>query len=515
MENNKISLLYSGETGEVGPEVADALNMLRILRPLNCEGAELTVFLDTLRHPPLSPENIRRRQKTLAAFRDHPSLLRELQEILEEFSRIKGNWDAERAKHFTLRRLNTGDKTSEFYNARLSLQLDARYLKITILRLQSIAQLIARYRIDSESLAELQNAAFAASSSPAALRLYDFADKCESSILEAVSYDMEGITDDEIRLGQLVLTDFRHTSLTVPQNDPEPITLSSLFRRSGRKKEESAPPPPEEISAYMSNLSPDLRHSMRMEAVNETDRRITAAARAILYRFGDLRRELFFYRCALAFCNRMYERGIDLQYPEILPRQAGILQFTQLQDVLLLMESTRPQSVIANDLDLSPAESGVSGMLIRGANSSGKTVFLRSVGTAVLLGLAGLPIPAQGAKISVRCSIRALFASAEKELSENSSAGRFEEEAAALSEILGTITDSSLLLLNEIFQSTSYAEGAEGIVPVLEHISLLGGSFLFVTHLTELFTLYENNPGVILAATSTNASRRYKVEKIG
>lgn len=514
MEKNKIRLLDENETGEVGREVPDALNLPRILRPLGCESTEMTVFLETLRRPPLEPEDIRRRQQVLTTFREHPSLLRELQEIFDEFSRIKGNWDAERAKHFTLRRLNTGDKTSEFYNARLSLQLDARYLKVTILRLQSVAQLIARYRIESASLTELYTAAHAASASPAALRLYEFADKCESSILEAVSYDMEAVTDDELRMGQLILTDFRHTSLAPRPAEPENSGLSAWFRRPGRKKED-VPPPPEEISAYMSDLSPDLRHSIRMEAVNETDRRLTAAARALLFRFGEIRRDLYFYQCALRYCTRMHERGIDLVFPEILPEESSVLRLTKLRDVLLLTESTRPQSVVDNDMELCPSKGGVSGMLIRGANSSGKTVFLRSVGTAVLLGLSGLPVPAAEARISTRRSIRALFASAEKELSEQSSAGRFEEEAAALAEILDGVTASSLLLLNETFQSTSYAEGAEGIVPILEHISLLGGSFLFVTHLTELFTLYEQVPGVTLAASSADAAKRYKVERIG
>ena len=514
MENHKISLLGSGETGEAGREVAEALSLSRLLRPLGGEPAEITFFLETLRRPPLSPEDIRRRQAVLATFTEHPSMLRDLLVLFDEFNRIKGNWDAERSRHFTLRRLNSGDKTSEFYNARMSLQLDARYLKVTILRLQSAAQLLGRYRFESAALTELKEAAYAASYSAAAARIYEFADKCESAILEAVSYDMEGVTDDEVRLGQLLLTDFRHTALSAQRREPEGGGLAALFRRPSRKKEESASLPPQELSAYMSELSPDLRHAMRMEAVNETDRRITAAARALLNRFGDIRRELFFYQRALSYCTRLSDRGIRLTYPAIHPEEAGVLRFTALADPLLLLETTRPESVVSNDIDLSRADGGVSGMLIRGANSSGKTVFLRSVGTAVLLGLAGLPVPAAAGEISVRRSIHALFASAEKELSADSCAGRFEEEAAALSEILSSVTASSLLLLNETFQSTSYAEGAAGIVPILEHISLLGGSFLFVTHLTELFSLYESVPGVILAATAADAASRYKIQLI-
>ncbi len=509
MENRKISLLGTGDVGEVGKDAADALSLPRLMRPLGGEGAEVSFFLETLRHPPLSPEEIRERQAVLSTFEAHPSMLRELLVLFDEFGRIKGNWDAERSKSFTLRRLNTGDATTEFYNARLSLQLNARYLKITILRLQAIAQLLARYRHESAILHTLQNAAHAASLAPAAQELYAFADQIEGGILEAVSYDMEAEVDDEIRLMHLLLQDFRHTSLTAEKDAPESGTLASLFRRASRQKSAPVPLPPQELSAYMTP-SADLRHALRMEAIGETDRRITHAARALLARFGDIRRDLYFYQRALSYCTRMSDRGIPLIYPEILPEDACVIRAKELRDPLLLLESSRTDTVISNDMDLSRA-GGISGMLIRGANSSGKTGFLRSVGTAVLFALSGLPIPAASAEISVRRSIHALFASAEKELSTASSAGRFEEEAAAMAQILDSVSESSLILLNETFQSTAYTEGAAGIAPILEHISLLGGSFIFVTHLTELFDTYRNTPGVRLAVSGSDPRTRYKI----
>ena len=509
MKSHKISLLGTGDTGEVGKDASESLSIPRLMRPLGGEGAEVSFFLENLRHPPLSVEEIRGRQAVIATFVSHPSMLRELLVLFDEFGRIKGNWDAERSKSFTLRRLNTGDATTEFYNARLSLQLNARYLKITLLRLQAIAQLLAKYRHESAFLLDLQNAAHAASLSPAAQELYAFADQIEGSILEAVSYDMEAESDDEVRLIHLFLSDFRHTSLSAEKESAESGTLASFFRRASRQKSAPAPLPPEELSAYMTP-SADLRHALRMEAIGETDRRITHAARALLSRFGDVRRDLYFYQRAISYCTRMAERGISMIYPEILPEDACVIRIKELRDPLLLSESSRTDAVVANDMDLCRA-GGISGMLIRGANSSGKTVFLRSVGTAVLFALNGLPIPAASAEISVRRSMHTLFASAEKELSTASSAGRFEEEAAAMAQILDSVSQSSLILLNETFQSTAYAEGAAGIAPILEHISLLGGSFIFVTHLTELFDTYRNTPGVRLAVSGSDPRTRYKI----
>ena len=81
--------------------------------------------------------------------------------------------------------------------------------------------------------------------------------------------------------------------------------------------------------------------------------------------------------------------------------------------------------------------------------------------------------------------------------------------------MLDELTPSSLLLLNETFQSTSYPEGAAGIAPVLEHILALGGNFLFVTHLTELFTLYRDTPGIVLCSSSGEAADRYRIRPLG
>ena len=48
MKSHKISLLGTGDTGEVGKDVSESLSIPRLMRPLGGEGAEVSFFLETL-----------------------------------------------------------------------------------------------------------------------------------------------------------------------------------------------------------------------------------------------------------------------------------------------------------------------------------------------------------------------------------------------------------------------------------------------------------------------------------
>ena len=67
-----------------------------------------------------------------------------------------------------------------------------------------------------------------------------------------------------------------------------------------------------------------------------------------------------------------------------------------------------------------------------------------------------------------------------------SQAGRFEEEAAELAEILREMEPCSLLMMNETFQTTAYDEGSCGMYHILRHLTRRGCGVIFVTHLTKL-----------------------------
>ena len=504
----KCTLLGGGERGRIGKTAADDLLILRLIRHLPAETPALRVFLDTVSAPPLSPEAVVARQETLRVFLTHPSLLDGLEEVSARLAQIRQNWDSERAKFFTVRRLSTGDKTTEFYNARLSLQLTARYLKLTLMTLDAVRQLIDRYHFEAPALSALRDACARAATGAAYRRVWEMADRVELGILEATSYEVEGTLDDEGRLTAPILADFRFMPASPPRRGGEGGLFSALFRTKSEARAD-APPPATETS-YLNEFSSEASYDLLLDAAGETERRMLSIARALLASMESIPRELSFYRVAFLYCRRMADRGVTMVFPEILPEAAHVAEARALRDPILLSEAARPASVVASDLDLSGG-----GMLIRGPNGSGKTVFLRAASLGVLFGLSGLPIPADSARFSIRRGIFTHFAAAEAALSEASAAGRFEEEVAALAAVLDELTPSSLLLLNETFQSTSYPEGAAGIAPVLEHILALGGNFLFVTHLTELFTLYRDTPGIVLCSSSGEAADRYRIRPLG
>lgn len=167
--------------------------------------------------------------------------------------------------------------------------------------------------------------------------------------------------------------------------------------------------------------------------------------------------ELRFYEGALALMDSVRAGSLPLVYPDITESDC---RYSALRDIYLLCEGKIGDEIIPNDLDLS---ADTDGMIVRGGNGTGKTVFLRSVGTAQLLAQAGLPVCAGSARVAIRSGVYTHFSSAEEDFIAGDTAGRFEGEVRAVSAIIDVLTPGSLLLLNETFQTTSYAEGAEAM----------------------------------------------------
>ena len=181
----------------------------------------------------------------------------------------------------------------------------------------------------------------------------------------------------------------------------------------------------------------------------------------------------------------------------------NILSFEELCDPLLLLYNDDPQSVVANSL---PAHSA-SGIAVFGNNGSGKTVWLRSVGLCCLFAQAGLPIPAKSARISPYRQILSHFSTAEKEFEAGNEAGRFEQEVREMALIVDEIGDESLVLLNETFQTTAYAQGAEGLSPILRYLASRGCRWILTIHLTQLLEQFTSEETLICKTDSKFAVR--------
>jgi hypothetical protein len=161
-------------------------------------------------------------------------------------------------------------------------------------------------------------------------------------------------------------------------------------------------------------------------------------------------REMRLYFRVLDLMKRMRSRGLPFAYPEI--STDGEIQLEGAYDLALAFKTER---VVPNDLFLAAEERGT---LVTGANQAGKTTFLRSIGQIAILAALGLPVPCAHAALPLFQSVFSHFSQAEDGSTNH---GRLKEEIGRLKPALQQADQSSLVLLNEPFSSTTAQDAAD------------------------------------------------------
>lgn len=315
-------------------------------------------------------------------------------------------------------------------------------------------------------------------------------------------------------------------------------------RRAGQI---SAPETRTERRVQLPDPGDRLRNRLSYEAYVTLSNILSGFVRELIDGFSRLSDELTFYELALDYINMARQKELPLCYPEIIEPESDCeqIEISRLYDLLLAGRALAAKDVMPNDVsfptgdsiaspacddsdtscdnkssgaddddgsgaddnssgakhsdsdsvannsdDNSSKAAGLAGILITGENNSGKTVYLRSVGMAQLLFQAGLPVPCESARMRIFSAVHTCYAAAEKEFVSGNDAGRFEQEVREFSRLAESIQPNSLLLLNEVFQTTAYSEGAEGLYHILNYFTRHGVNFIAVTHLKELVPLY-------------------------
>ena len=95
-------------------------------------------------------------------------------------------------------------------------------------------------------------------------------------------------------------------------------------------------------------------------------------------------------------------------------------------------------------------------------------------------------------------NILSQFSSSENEKASTFDAGRFEGEVREIALIAEQIRQGDLVLFNETYQTTAYAEGAQGLAAILEYLRRGNVFFFAVSHLTELQNLVTTDTALLL-----------------
>lgn len=502
-----LPLLTIGEKAP-GRELLGDLQIDKVLLLLCPDAAPRQALLDALCTPSTNVEDIQFRGQVQELFATHPTLPERLLAISLRLGQAKTAWDTDRSRLISQRRNNPSDVQLQLSVSRDVLGLTCMYLRSFVSQIHELSQVLAEYPDTATTLAVFRENCDRVWRGQT--ELLEFADRCHRMLNQATRYQVEVAVDPMLYTTGFILQDFAYLR---PNNAPkEKSSLLSLLGRTRKDVPEKAPVTPIKTGQPLSGvMSVERQMEIAQAGVAECDRYLTAMLRGLIDRFSLLEEELYFYIGALQVRQTLSDKGVPTIYPTVTPSTTGVIEITGLYD-LFLLSGTSKERVVPNDVVLSCETGGkhtLPGMLIHGENNSGKTVFLRSVGTAILFAQCGLPIPATDGTISIRRRLYTQFATAEGKLVSGSVAGRFEEEAAALAGMLDNMEPNSLLLLNETFQTTAYGEGAAGIAPILRYIGACGGAFVFVTHLTALLTTMEGQ--VVIARTSDKPETKYKV----
>jgi DNA mismatch repair ATPase MutS len=235
--------------------------------------------------------------------------------------------------------------------------------------------------------------------------------------------------------------------------------------------------------AYTFQLHPrDEAGARALAELNDRGVNLVANALAqstdhVLSFFQMLRTELAFYIGCINLHEKMRVIGEPICFPQPITAGKRGLSFVGLYDPTLAL-STQAK-VVGNDLNADRCDL----VVITGANTGGKSTFLRSVGIAQLMMQAGMFVPAQSFSAEICNGVITHY---RREEDAGMESGKWDEELGRMSEIVDRLHPNTLLLFNESFSSTNEREGSEIAGHIVKAVLDRGVKVFLVTHLYRL-----------------------------
>ncbi len=218
--------------------------------------------------------------------------------------------------------------------------------------------------------------------------------------------------------------------------------------------------------------------NLTSRAINVVANAAAQSADHLLSYFTMLRAELGFYLACLRLHERLAAKGVPVAFPKPAPWRPFRFTATGLREVCLALRREEP--VVGNDV---PANERPL-IIVTGANSGGKSTFLRSVGLLHLMLQSGMFVAAESVEASV-CG-GGVFTHFAREEDTSMTSGRLDEELARMSAVADRLRPRSLMLFNESFASTNELEGSEIGRQVVRALLEADVTVAFVTHQFDL-----------------------------